>query len=148
MRALGWASSPTSRMNWSGSWAVPLMSWIGAGLSRAVTPFDARPSSAPPGPFMSDDRAALHDIAEACRRCRRHIAGIDWTDFLRDELRQDATVRQLEIVGEAVKRLSAEFRGGEPSIPWKLIAGMRDKLIHDYDDVALGRVWEAATQGV
>lgn len=78
----------------------------------------------------------------------RHMAGIERTDFMQDELRQDAVVRQIEIVGEATKRLSDQFRSQESSIPWKQIAGMRDKLIHDYGDVALERVWDAATEKI
>jgi len=51
-------------------------------------------------------------------------------------------------LGEAVKRLSEEFRSGHSTIPWRLIAGMRDKLIHGYDDVDLDEVWKAAEKDV
>ena len=55
---------------------------------------------------------------------------------------QDAVIRQLEIIGEAVKRLSTDLRVGQPSIPWPQIAKMRDKLIHDYFRVDLQLVWD------
>ena len=58
-------------------------------------------------------------------------------------MRQDATLRKLEIIGQAVKNLSDETRSREPEIPWKQIAGMRDKVIHDYFGVNLEIVWAA-----
>ena len=56
-------------------------------------------------------------------------------------MRQDATLRKLEIIGQAVKNLSDETRSREPEIPWKQIAGMRDRVIHDYFGVHLEIVW-------
>lgn len=56
-------------------------------------------------------------------------------------MRQDAIIRKLEIIGEAVKQLSAETRARRPKIPWKQIAGMRDRLTHAYFGVDLGLVW-------
>ena len=61
--------------------------------------------------------------------------------FLADRMRQDAIIRKLEIVGEAVKRLSDATRAQRPEIPWKQIAGMRDRLMHAYFGVDLGLVW-------
>ena len=56
-------------------------------------------------------------------------------------MRQDATLRKLEIIGQAVKNLSDEAKSREPEIPWKQIAGMRDKVIHDYFGMNLEIVW-------
>ncbi|HFE52539.1 MAG TPA: DUF86 domain-containing protein, partial [Bacteroidetes bacterium] len=61
---------------------------------------------------------------------------------------QDAVVRQLEIIGEATRHLSKEFRSAHPAIPWSEIAGMRDKLVHDYFGVDLEIVWETAFRDV
>ena len=54
---------------------------------------------------------------------------------------QDAVVRNLEVIGEATKRLSAELRDKHPSLPWRQIAGLRDVLIHDYGNVDIEEVW-------
>lgn len=63
-----------------------------------------------------------------------------------DELVQDGVIRQLSIIGEAVKQLSGDVRDMHPAIPWRDIAGMRDKLIHDYFGVDLEAVWDTATR--
>lgn len=56
-------------------------------------------------------------------------------------MRQDATLRKLEVIGQAVKNLSETIKSHQPEIPWKQIAGMRDKVIHDYFGVNLEIVW-------
>jgi uncharacterized protein with HEPN domain len=56
-------------------------------------------------------------------------------------MRQDATLRKPQVIGEAVKRLSADTKSKQPQIPWKQIAGMRDKVIHDYFGINLDIIW-------
>ena len=64
-------------------------------------------------------------------------------DFLRAaRLAQAAVLHELLVLGEAAKRLSAAFREEHPDVPWKAIAGMRDRLLHGYDDVDLDLVWK------
>jgi uncharacterized protein with HEPN domain len=63
-------------------------------------------------------------------------------EFLEDQKTQSAILHRLLIIGEAVKRVSPEFRAAHPEVPWKLIAGTRDKLIHFYDGVDLNEVWK------
>jgi len=72
------------------------------------------------------------------------VSGVSEEAFLQTELIQDGVVRQIQVIGEAVKRLSREFREANSGIPWSDIAGMRDKLVHDYMGIDLEAVWETA----
>lgn len=89
---------------------------------------------------MKDDRIYLLHARDAIR----HI--IDYTvegkdAFLTDRKTQDAVVRNLQVLGEAIKHLSGTVKHAHPDIPWKSISGMRDKLIHDYFGINLELVW-------
>lgn len=97
---------------------------------------------------MPRDSAALLDIARAARLVIEFTEGTDQDTFLKDAKTQSAVLHQLLILGEAVKRLSGEFRAGHPAIPWALIAGMRDTLIHEYNEVDLNEVWRTAQRDV
>lgn len=91
---------------------------------------------------MKQDRVYLLHIRDAIRRIRAYTtAGKE--AFLADSKTQDAVIRNLEIIGEAVKQLSAGLKDANPEVPWRRIAGMRDKLIHEYFGVNLRLVWEA-----
>lgn len=83
----------------------------------------------------------LSDIYEATLRIELYIHDIDYENFLEDIKTQDAVVRNLEIIGEAAKNITDEFKGKHPQIPWKDLAGIRDKLIHHYFGVNLEIVW-------
>lgn len=91
---------------------------------------------------MQRDRAVLLDIVRAAELILEFSAGMDETAFLNDVKTQSAILHQLMVLGEAVKRLSSDFRTDHPQIPWALIAGMRDILIHGYDIVDLEEVWQ------
>ena len=93
---------------------------------------------------MSQDSATLLDIARAARLVLDFKGGMDKAAFLDDLKTQSAMLHQLMVIGEAVKRLSQELRARYPDVPWTLMAGMRDKLIHEYDDVDLYEVWRTA----
>jgi uncharacterized protein with HEPN domain len=93
---------------------------------------------------MPRDEAILLDIARAAHLVLEFQQGLDKSAFLNDIKTQSAILHQLMVLGEAVKRLSPEFRSRHPEIPWLLIAGMRDRLIHGYDIVDLNRVWKTA----
>ena len=80
---------------------------------------------------MKDDRLYLHHMLERCHRITRFI-GPGREAFLASEELQDAVIRNVEVIGEAAKRVSAEARSSLTSLDWRAICGMRDVLIHDY----------------
>jgi uncharacterized protein with HEPN domain len=87
-----------------------------------------------------NDTVYLKHILDAISKITLYLTDIDESAFQQNSLVQDGVIRQLEIVGEATKRLSDEVRQSQPQIPWKLIAGIRDKLIHHYFGVDLDSV--------
>jgi uncharacterized protein with HEPN domain len=91
------------------------------------------------------DPDLLTDIREAIDRIRLYIGDSSYTDFLGDTKTQDAVIRNIEILGEAAKNVSEEVRTTYPKIPWRSMAGMRDRLIHDYFGVNLDIVWQVST---
>lgn len=97
---------------------------------------------------MSRDETTLLDIARAAHLVIEFKQGMDKETFLKDIKTQSAILHQLMVIGEAVKRLSQDFRTRYPKISWQLIAGMRDKLIHGYDIVDLDEVWKTADADV
>ncbi len=86
------------------------------------------------------DELYLAHILEAIAAIERFVAG-GRASFFASDLVQSAVIRQLEIVGEAVKNLSAELTQREAGVPWKQVAGTRDRLIHGYFRVDLEAVW-------
>src|SRR5690349_7363386 len=88
-----------------------------------------------------DDRSALRDIQHAAGLIERFVLGLSEDQFLDDALVQSGTERQLGIIGEAVKRLTPEFRQRHPDVDWRGWAGLRDILVHAYDDINLGQIW-------
>lgn len=97
---------------------------------------------------MADDLATVLDLVLAARRIARFLAGVDEAAFLAAEEKHWAVVSQLSVIGESVRRLSTAFRDSRPNIPWRQIAGMRDRLIHGYDKINWSLVWVTATQEV
>jgi len=69
------------------------------------------------------------------------VEGVDFREFSESQKLQDAVIRRIEIIGEAVKNLPAEVRDAAPNVPWRRIAGMRDKVVHDYMGVDIELVW-------
>ncbi|MFQ5614135.1 MAG: DUF86 domain-containing protein [Anaerolineae bacterium] len=88
------------------------------------------------------DRDFLNDIQEAIRRIAEYTAGMSYQAFLEDVKTQDAVIRNLEIIGEATKNLARDLRERYPDVPWKSMAGVRDRLIHHYFGVNLDIVWQ------
>lgn len=77
----------------------------------------------------------LDDIRTAVEKISRYVAGLDESAFLADEKTSDAVVRNLEVIGEAAKQLPAEFKTAHPTILWPQIAGLRNRIVHDYAGV-------------
>jgi uncharacterized protein with HEPN domain len=91
---------------------------------------------------MNRDLQYKKDILEAIDKIRHTVENKNYDEFVQDVDAFDACVRRLEIIGEAVKRLSLEYKKNLPQVPWKEIAGFRDKAIHDYASLNAGIVWE------
>jgi uncharacterized protein with HEPN domain len=90
---------------------------------------------------MSRDKALIADILHASKLALGFCSNYSKSEFFDDQKTQSAVLHQLLIIGEAVKNLSVEFRATQQQIRWKLIAGMRNKVIHEYNDVDLDEVW-------
>ena len=89
-----------------------------------------------------DSKVYLEDILEAIARIRRYTSGLSREAFAGDERTLDAVVRNLEVIGEAVKRLPADVRSHAPAVEWQKIAGLRDILIHQYFGIDIEILWD------
>lgn len=98
--------------------------------------------------MLPRDLASLADIVDAARLAVSFTKGVDRDAFDADLMIQSAVIRQIEVMGEATKRLSEQFRESNPQIPWRNIAGMRDILIHAYDHVDPDEVWNAVQNSI
>jgi uncharacterized protein with HEPN domain len=94
---------------------------------------------------MQRDEVVIQDIINAARLVIEFVKGLDQDTFISDWKTRSAVLYQLTVIGEAVKRLSKEFRAKNPETPWTLIAGMRDNLIHGYDLIDWDEVWKTST---
>lgn len=92
--------------------------------------------------MKKDPRIFLEHILDSIELLEEYSKGVLKTEFLKSRPLQDAMIRRLEVIGEAVKNLPASFREKHPNIPWKQMAGMRDILIHEYFDVDLTLAWK------
>ena len=87
-------------------------------------------------------RVYLEDILESIEKIEEYTHDRNFEEFTKNTERQDAVIRRLEIMGEAVKNLPGDLKEKYTTIPWRQIAGMRDMLIHEYAGVSLGPVWK------
>ena len=96
---------------------------------------------------MKKDTVYIKHILDAIDKIEQYV-DIGYDDFMAHSHWQDAVIRQLEIVGEATKRVSEDLRKCYPEVPWRRIAGLRDVLIHDYMGVDLEAVWQVTQRNV
>lgn len=91
---------------------------------------------------MKEDKVFIFDILDAILRIYSYLKGVSFQQFLKNTEKQDAVVRNLEIIGEAANKFSDVFRQANPHISWRSIINMRNKLIHAYDSVDVEIVWD------
>ena len=92
--------------------------------------------------MKKDNKLYLKDIADAMESIEQFVKGISFDDFAKDDKTASAVIRKFEIIGEATKQIPDEIRQKYPTIPWKEMAGMRDRLIHFYSGVDYKLVWD------
>lgn len=97
---------------------------------------------------MRHDDALLLDMLTACRKLVRFTQGLTADSFQTNELVQSAVLREFQVLGDAARLISDATKDAHRSIPWRLIAGMRNRLVHTYFDVRLDVVWETIQQDI
>lgn len=95
---------------------------------------------------MRDYSFYAEDILSAIEAIEKFIEGIEFEDFKQDDMASSAVIRKFEIIGEAAKHIPESIKDKYPEIPWKEMAGMRDKLIHFYFGVDYRLVWQTINQ--
>jgi uncharacterized protein with HEPN domain len=98
--------------------------------------------------MKKEDSVYLRHILDAVSRIEEYTKEIEYKNFMENHLVQDGVIRQIEIIGEATKRLSDKTRDNYPDVPWKDMTGMRDKLIHDYLGVDIDAVWDTVKEDI
>jgi len=98
--------------------------------------------------MLKDDLAYIEHILDSIRKIKEFSHGLSLKEFKTNELAQDAIIRNIEIIGEASKKISSDTKRIYDKIPWKEITGMRDKLIHDYLGVDVGVVWKTIKEDI
>ncbi len=89
-----------------------------------------------------NEQVYIRDIVDSIERIEDYTKGLSFEQFSHDQKTIDAVIRNFEIIGEATKNLSNEIKSSYQDIPWKEMAGMRDKMIHDYSGVDLDIIWK------
>jgi uncharacterized protein with HEPN domain len=97
---------------------------------------------------MRKDETYLRHILDAIADMERFMEGVSKASFVKNREKQYAVIRAFEIIGEATKSLSKDLRKNNPQVPWKTIAGMRDKLIHQYFGVNIELVWTVVQENI
>lgn len=98
--------------------------------------------------MKKDPKILLLDILDSIEQIKKYTENISEDKFFDNLQIQDAVVRRIGIIGEAVKNLPTTFRNKHPDIPWKKIAGTRDVIIHDYSGIDIDLVWEIVNKDI
>lgn len=96
--------------------------------------------------MKKDDSVYLRHILDAIERIELYTTGVSFDEFVDTPIVQDGVVRQLEIVGEASRNLSPEFKAEHAQVSWAGIVGMRNRIVHAYFDLDLNAVWDAVKE--
>lgn len=91
---------------------------------------------------MNGDRVYIQHILDAIEKIERYVEGVSLTSLTEDEMRVDAVVRELEIIGEASNNLTEDFRAAHQDVPWQQVRGMRNRIVHEYFGVDIAVVWQ------
>ena len=97
---------------------------------------------------MKDDLAFIEHILLCIDKIQEYTKNLTAQEFNNNELFQDAVIRNIEIIGEATKKISKDLKSQYREIPWKEMSGMRDKLIHDYFGVDADVVWKTVNEDI
>ena len=90
----------------------------------------------------------FEDILNSIERIEEYTNNLSLENFLKDQKTQDAVIRNIEIIGEAVKKIPDEVKKKDPQVSWREVAAMRDILIHDYPDVVPRAVWDTVKTSI
>jgi len=97
---------------------------------------------------MRDQKLYLRDILDAMDAIEQFVKGVDFETFKNDDMMSSAVIRKFEIIGEVTKNISEEIKQKYPTIPWRYMAGMRDRLIHFYFGIKYELVWETVKKEI
>ena len=97
---------------------------------------------------MERDSAYILDIFTSAQLVRSYMEGVGLDEFLADIQLQDSVIRRIEVIGEAAGRISPQFQEAHPEIPWQAMIGMRNRMIHGYDDIDFDIVWNTTQESI
>jgi uncharacterized protein with HEPN domain len=97
---------------------------------------------------MWRDDAYMLDMLLAARKVENFTSGVSWEKFETDDLLQNAVMHQIQIIGEASRKISQHYKDSHPEIPWQMIIGMRNRLVHEYFDIIPERVWDVVENNI
>lgn len=97
---------------------------------------------------MWRDDAYILDMLLAARKVESFTKDVTWKKFKADDLLQNAVMHQIQIIGEAARKVSPEYKSAHPQVPWKVIIGMRNRLVHEYFDIIPERVWDVVQNNI